>query len=131
MPPSRTFNWKIGIVPTLTFDTYPFDRQTFTIRLDVGPRGNAFTCNELMTMPGSFLGDLTNAGTLQQMLPTTNEYQLATASGAVTAVHPVNIVNGQSVTDTTKCDITIRASRDATIVFIKVGIWACTHTFWT
>jgi len=113
-----SFTRAIGIVPSLSFATYPFDIQDFQVRFDLGQHVNAFTCNSLLDDPASKLAQLQADGELASVLPTTNEYQLR-GLGAVTVAHPIG-PDGLPLTG--KCDLIFRVRRDSSIVFLKVII---------
>ena len=112
------FTWAIRIVPTPKYTSYPFDRQQFTIRFDLGDKVNIFSCKHLMNDSSSLFTTLKAKKDLDSLLPTTNEYIWNDYEQEyLSASHPKG---EDGSVDKGKCDITFKVRRDPSIVFLKI-----------
>ena len=112
------FTWAIRIMPTPKYGSYPFDRQQFTIRFDLGDKVNIFSCKHLMNDSSSLFTTLKAKKDLDSLLPTTNEYIWNDYEQEyLSASHPKG---EDGSVDKGKCDITFKVRRDPSIVFLKI-----------
>ena len=113
-----SFTWAIRIVPTIKYALYPFDRQEFTIRFDLGDKVDIFSCKHLLTDSSSLFTTLKEKKELDSLLPTTNEYIWNDYEQEyLSARHPKG---EDGSVDKGKCDITFKVRRDPSIVFLKI-----------
>ena len=112
------FTWAIRIMPTPKYGSYPFDRQQFTIRFDLGDKVNIFSCKHLMNDSSSLFTTLKAKKDLDSLLPTSNEYIWNDYEQEyLSARHPKG---EDGSVDKGKCDITFKVRRDPSIVFLKI-----------
>ena len=112
------FTWAIRIMPTPKYGSYPFDRQQFTIRFDLGDKVDIFSCKHLMNDSSSLFTTLKAKKDLDSLLPTSNEYIWNDYEQEyLSARHPKG---EDGSVDKGKCDITFKVRRDPSIVFLKI-----------